>query len=326
MVIINKICGIKLEPGTKKIGYLKISKMADGTVLKIAAHIIVGFSSGPKLAIISTVHGDETLGIDVLKEIVTQLDISKLSGTIIIIPVANPIAFQNGTRNTPIDMLNLNRVFPGNIDGYLTEKIAYHITNEILKKVDYIINLHGGNEIIANNFGFIRPPYEELHKVFGHEIMYIEKPGTFVGSISEYAISKLKIPVMVSEIGTSPRSAEKDINDGVTGIFNIMKYIKMIEGNLKLPKKQLVIKDRVIIRAEHGGIFYPEYDTRNVGLEIEKGTKLGTIIDPQTFEKLQSITAPFEKNIIMLCRERSKIIPGEYIFTIGNIETSEKLI
>ena len=127
---LEEICGIPLKQGTKKIGYLKIAKMADGSYLKIAVHVIVGSRPGLKLALISTIHGQETLGIDIIKEIVSTIDHTELSGTLVAIPVANPLAYQNGTYCTPLfamDTLNLNHGFPGNIEGYLNEKIAYKI-------------------------------------------------------------------------------------------------------------------------------------------------------------------------------------------------------
>ena len=138
--------------------------------------------------------------------------------------------------------------------------------------------------------------------------------------------SSQNIPCIVSELGASPKTAEKYTRIGVKGVRNVMKYLKMIPGEPEKPKKQFIIRERVVIRARHGGIFYTNCGGEKVGLEVPKGYHLGTIIDPQTFEVLQIIKAPFKKNILMLCRERSKIVPGDYIFTIGDLETAEQLI
>jgi predicted deacylase len=325
---LEEICGVPLKQGTKKIGYLNIAKMADGSNLRIAVHVIVGSGSGPKLALISTIHGQETLGIDIIKEIVSTIDLSKLSGTIVAIPVANPLAYQNGTYSSPLfamDTLNLNHGFPGNMEGYLNEKIAYNLAHEIVDKVDNVINIHGGDEIISNNFGFVQPPNEEIQKAFGQEILFLLKPGMYSAGLGAYANSK-NVPSIVPELGASPTTAKEYTRIGVKGVLNVMKYLKMIPGEPEKPKKQVLIKERTILRAKHGGIFYSNYGGDKVGLELSQGTFLGTIVDPHTFEVLQTVKAPFKRNILMLCRERSKIVPGDYMFTIGNLESAEFLI
>ncbi|WP_245458760.1 MULTISPECIES: succinylglutamate desuccinylase/aspartoacylase family protein [unclassified Mesorhizobium] len=48
----------------------------------------------------------------------------------------NPPAIQAWSRNTPIDGLNLNRSFPGGIEGSLTERIADAVSHLLL--ADYI--------------------------------------------------------------------------------------------------------------------------------------------------------------------------------------------
>ena len=47
----------------------------------------------------------------------SSLEEDDFQGEVVAIPVANPYAFQSLTRNTPLDMTNLNRVFPGDPDG-----------------------------------------------------------------------------------------------------------------------------------------------------------------------------------------------------------------
>lgn len=43
------------------------------------------------------------------------------------------------------DGKNLNRVFPGNAEGSVSEKIAYFMEKELFKISDYYIDLHCGD-------------------------------------------------------------------------------------------------------------------------------------------------------------------------------------
>src|ERR1051325_3328 len=99
-------------PG-KSFEWLPITTLASGMDLRLPIHRVVGAQPGPTLGITAGIHGDEYLPIEVVRQLIQQLDPAQLSGTIVAIPVVNPLAIESQTRNTPIDMNNLNRVFPG---------------------------------------------------------------------------------------------------------------------------------------------------------------------------------------------------------------------
>jgi len=61
-----------------------------------------------------------------------------------------------------------------------------------------------------------------------------------------------------------------------------------------------------------------------VGKEIEGKKVLANIYNPKTFELLETIETPFEKNIVVLMRGLlGKVNPGDYGYMIGNLETAE---
>ena len=53
-------------------------------------------------------------------------------------------AFRAGKRTSPIDGGNMNRVFPGNPQGSITEKIADYFQRTLLPLADYVIDMHSG--------------------------------------------------------------------------------------------------------------------------------------------------------------------------------------
>jgi N-alpha-acetyl-L-2,4-diaminobutyrate deacetylase len=64
------------------------------------------------------------------------------------LPAMNYPAFRAGTRTSPIDKGNMNRVFPGRPDGTMTEKIADYIQRHLLPLADVVLDIHSGGKTL----------------------------------------------------------------------------------------------------------------------------------------------------------------------------------
>ena len=60
------------------------------------------------------------------------------------VPICNVPAYESVLRSSPIDGLNLARVFPGDSSGTITQRIAYWIAQKLIKPADFVIDLHSG--------------------------------------------------------------------------------------------------------------------------------------------------------------------------------------
>ncbi|WP_417696975.1 succinylglutamate desuccinylase/aspartoacylase domain-containing protein [Psychromonas sp.] len=103
---------------------------------------------GPTTLVLGGVHGDEYEGPIAIENIITSIDLDKLNGRLILLPATNVTAVMSGTRLTPEDGLNLNRVFPGNANGSLTQRIANIITQDLIPLADHVIDLHSGGKTL----------------------------------------------------------------------------------------------------------------------------------------------------------------------------------
>ena len=75
-----------------------------------------------------------------------QLDPAALSGTIILVHIANMPAFLGRTiYYSPVDGKNLNRMFPGDPGGTISQRIAHTLTTEVIDQADYLVDLHAGD-------------------------------------------------------------------------------------------------------------------------------------------------------------------------------------
>ena len=141
-----KVGEVTANPGEKKSGFIIVPAGKDGSEQKIPITIINGKKLGPVLALVAGIHGYEYPPILALQRLPKKLDPSGLSGAVLMVHVANMPSFLKRTiYYNPHDWVNLNRAFPGKIDGSMCERIAYQITNEVIKQCDYLIDMHCGD-------------------------------------------------------------------------------------------------------------------------------------------------------------------------------------
>src|SRR3712207_3824888 len=107
---------------------------------------VQGTQAGPTLALVAGTHGSEVAPILALQRVRASLDPAQLRGTVILVHVANvPSYLRRTIYYSPIDGKNLNRVYPGRADGTVSERIAYAITNEVIDRSDYLVDMHAGD-------------------------------------------------------------------------------------------------------------------------------------------------------------------------------------
>lgn len=141
---------IDIEQEGVQHGFLKLPYSRDDSAWgSIMIPITVARNGhGPTVLLTGANHGDEYEGPVALSKLASQIKASDINGRVIIIPFLNYPAFLAGTRTSPIDHGNLNRLFPGRHDGSVTEKIADYIYRFILPKADYILDLHAGGKTL----------------------------------------------------------------------------------------------------------------------------------------------------------------------------------
>ncbi len=103
---------------------------------------------GPGAILTGANHGDEYEGPIALHHLANSIDIDKVRGRVIIIPMMNYPAFQAAARVSPIDQLNMNRIFPGQAKGTITQLIADYFTSTLLPQCDFVLDIHSGGKTL----------------------------------------------------------------------------------------------------------------------------------------------------------------------------------
>ncbi len=274
--------------GEKASGYIMIPEGVDeGTTIPVS--VIHGERPGPVLALIAGVHGYEYPPVTALQNIRREIDPRELSGTVIIVHVANMPSFLGRTiYYSPVDGKNLNREYPGRSDGTLSERIALAITTEVIDRADYVVDLHcgDGNEALRPYSYWMRTGIEDLDSVtremviaFGLDHIVIDDdrpsdPGESTYT-SNTALTRGK-PGITTETGGLGLNDASSIQMAEEGVWNLMRYLKMVAGTVRLQTGIVWLDRYEVVRSPITGIF--QAAVRD-GYAVNEGALLGTLLD-----------------------------------------------
>src|SRR5438876_8248221 len=131
-------------PGEKASGFIDVPKgVDDGT--RIPVSVVNGAKPGNVLALIAGTHGYEYTSIIAFSRLLPKLDPARMSGAVIIVHIANPPTFYGRRIYYGPDGKNVNRTYPGDANGTISERIAYAITNEVIETATHVAGLHCGD-------------------------------------------------------------------------------------------------------------------------------------------------------------------------------------
>ena len=126
------IAGYNIAPGTRKQINLDVAKLYDYTDMTLTIEVIHGKEPGQVMFVSAAMHGDEIIGVEIIK---------KIKGTLIVVPIVNIFGYNNKSSYLP-DRRDLNRCFPDSENGALAARLAKIFLDEIVKICDYDIDLH----------------------------------------------------------------------------------------------------------------------------------------------------------------------------------------
>jgi uncharacterized protein len=294
---------------------LPVSTMASGFELALTVLKIDGAQPGPRVGISAMIHGDEIEGLLILRELWRTIDASQLRGSLWLLPVANPLAMEAISRNTPIDMLDMNRLFPGQQAGWLSEQQAYSIAHGFIDEIDALIDIHAGGTFPWVDYCYVVND-ADWSRAFLSQLLY-QPASSYPGTTATYATAR-GIPVNVVEIGGGYQDQATHIANGVRGLTNTLRAKGMLDGPVEHRRDQLLMREMTVMRPRNGGVCVPRQ--RLVpGTQFDGAQPLADIVSPYTFETLETLVAPYERNIVVLARNyMTSIHPGDYSFMIGN--------
>lgn len=278
MAELFEIAGQTVRAGESRVIEVPLPDLYMHTALSMPVEVIRGRRDGPILFVSGAVHGDEIVGVEIIRRLVATRQLKGLRGTLVTIPVVNVYGFINQTRYLP-DRRDLNRCFPGSEQGSLAARLANLFMAEVVTKCTHGIDLHTA-AIHRDNLPQIRaamevPGVEEMARAFNAPV--IVNSGLIEGSLRT-ACRDASVPVIVYEAGEALRFNELAIRAGVRGVLSVMRQIGMLTASKrKKTSKPFVARSSTWVRAPQSGIFRMRVP---LGAYVSKGDCLGMVAAP----------------------------------------------
>lgn len=271
-----------------------------------------------RISIVTGIHGDELEGQYVCFEVARRIakSFDSLKGVVDIYPAMNPLGIDSITRGIPAFDLDMNRLFPGNIDGNMTEYLAAEIIKDVSGS-DLVIDIHASN-IYLTEIPQIR--INELHeetlvplaKEANVDFVWVHGASTVLESTFAYSLNSTGTPCLVVEMGVGMRIT-KEYGDQLTdGIFHLMEKLGIWDKKTKEPRLPIVSKnpdDVSYLNASVGGLFVQKARHWE---ELKQGDIIGSIINPLSGEVLDDVKSPVD-GILFTIREYPIVDEGSLI-------------
>ncbi|MDO4922323.1 MAG: succinylglutamate desuccinylase/aspartoacylase family protein [Phascolarctobacterium sp.] len=273
--------GITAAPGTKASGWAPVLD----TDYKLPVTVINGAREGKSVLLTSAIHGCEYPSIEAVFRIAENIDPQELCGQLIVI---NPVNVDGFLKRTPYivpqDGKNLNRLFPGNPAGTLGDKIAYVLTEEYQKRVDFHIDTHGG-DIPEKQLSYVYYPgvSEDARALALSEeaaayVLYADFVIKSRATNHAYNYAAIcGVPSVELELGDCASWDESEVNLYLENIYNLLRYLRLLPGEARKRERDVLYITRgEYLDADADGRWYA-----CVGREdkVRRGQKLGEIRD-----------------------------------------------
>ncbi len=274
----------------------------NGQPYRLPMWLVNGRSDGPTLVVSGGVHAAEYASIAAALDLGRRLDPATLRGRAVVLPLMNTAGFAvRSIYVCPLDGKNLNRVFPGNASGSASEQIADWVFQNVIKRGDFYVDLHGGDLIEAlipftiffrSGDARVDDRSLEMAKAFG--IPNLVRSET-TGSVYSTAAAA-GIPSILTEAGGQGIWTADDVAAHTNGLDRLMRHLRMLEGPPPDPVECTVLDRFLWLRSEHDGFWYPGIA---VGDGVKKGQALGQVKDYEG-HVLQPVSAPADGRVLFI--------------------------
>lgn len=317
-----RIGDTEVLPGERRLVNLQVAKLTTSAPVYLPVIVHRGQEPGPVIFVSAALHGDEIVGVEIIRRVLKLPQLQDLRGTLLAVPVVNTLAFIHQSRYLP-DRRDLNRSFPGSASGSLAARLAWLFVTEVVGRCDFGIDLHTG-ALHRPNLPQIRTDLrnetnQRLAKAFGAPLFLDSLPTA--GTLREYTTKK-NIPVILYESGEALRFDETAIRMGVQGVQNVMWEMGCLPkpefSPLRMPEPVLAHSSRWV-RAPASGILRTGI---SLGDHVRKGQVLGIIGDP--FGDSEVAVVSSTEGVVIGRLNLPLVHEGDALFHIGTFDAPEE--
>lgn len=283
--------------------------------------------TGPRVALVSGVHGDELEGLFVCHRIAAWLEnLAKykpdaLLGTIELYPGMNPLGLETLQRLIPVFDTDLNRNFPGHAEGLVPQRIAAAAMKH-LQGAALVVDVHASNIFLREipQVRIAREFSERLVPLAHHmnlDLIWVHSAMTVLETTLSHSLNGAGTPCLVVEMGVGMRITPQFTDQLVTGLLKAWKELGVLAPDIEIPEtthRPLLADDTNVhyVNAETSGVFVPAVEH---WLHLKRGQVLGRVVSPHTGEPLSEVRSPVD-GVLFTLREYPLVYEGSLMARI----------
>lgn len=320
------------KPG-KQLGHLGVpySHNLAGWANLLMPIAIVARGKGPTALVLAGNHGDEYPGQIAILNLMRELQPEQVLGRIILIPALNWFAAKAGTRLSSWDGKNLNRCFPGNPNGTLTEQVADYLTTMLFPMSDIVIDIHTGGrstDFVPCAHMHRVPDLEQRRKMAAGTLawnsdlafLYADIAGT--GLLPVEAERQGKI-VITTEMGGSENVTAQVHRLTQSGLRNVLTHFGLLEGKVRTradlglpPTRWVQSLDREDYRfAPESGLYE---NVAEIGAEVQARQTVGRIHFLERPDREPTPVTANAAGVLIGCRAPTLVSQGDCVACIAH--------
>jgi uncharacterized protein len=313
---------VRVRAGLQRAVSLPITRLVTGAEVELPVRVIHGREDGPTMWVNAAVHGDEAVGVEVIRQVLAGLDPKTFRGTLIAVPIVNVLGFMVGSRYLP-DRRDLNRSFPGSARGSLAARIANLMMTEVVAKCAVGIDLHTGSDR-RTNLPQIRtdledPRARELALAFAAPVMLHARLRD--GSLRSAARER-GATVLLYEAGEAWRMDDWAVRAGVLGVRRVLAALGMTGSvDEEPPPRSIECHRSGWVRARGTGMLHLDV---GLGQRVETGERLGGLFD--SFGKRVRLVHADRAGIVIGRTEAPLVNSGDAVVHIAETEDSRTAV
>ncbi|MDR7131973.1 putative deacylase [Algoriphagus sp. 4150] len=322
-----------VKAGTKEYFSIPIIDGQDSTAIPVT--VFNGIEDGETLGITAGVHGYEYAPILGAQKLIHAINPEELKGVIILVQLAGLESFLGRSPYiSPVDGKNLNRSFPGKINGTITERVANFISEHIISRADYFLDMHSGDapeDLMKYSAYYSNSDMPEvsakgkemaLSLGFDHVVQfntdgknYVEEDKSSLYCTAEaFKRGIPSIDIECGRMGIVEQDAVEKIAGSVLSLLDYLGFL-LLDNERAVSDTPILISQRIYSSSNFNGMFYP---AKKAGDYVIKGMKLGHVTD--YFGAILQTVYAEEDGLLLMIIATPPINKGEDIAVIAKVD------
>lgn len=282
---------------------------------------------GPTLVLAGGAHGDEYEGQIAISNLARDLEAKEISGRVILLPMLNAPAAEAGSRTSPIDGGNLNRLFPGDARGGPTEMIADYFEEVLMPLADYAVDLHSGGSSLFYPPTLLRGEGHStqeradllrMQAAFDFPFAWVFTSGGGQQSTARTAMgaaNRKGVVTVMAELGGAGVVTSDILARTERGLRRVLHTLGMLPDYA--PDRAQGTRELNVcgsVYAYQPGLFEP---LKVIGDDVAEGEVVGLIHSPMTpMQAPAEVTSPYA-GIVLCQRAMAQVVLGDAVFQIA---------